>query len=306
MLFIQPMNIKDIDLNLLVVFDSVMRERNITLAARRLGLSQPALSNALSRLRRTLGDPLFVRTGHGMEPTPYAERLAGPIRQARGLIDDALSVRTAFEPAKSNRIFTFYMTDIGEVVMLPSILRYLQKEAPQIGVKVLRIPQFGVHEAMATGEVDLAVGLFPTLQTSFFEQALYRDNFVCIARRDHPSIGSSITEKQFSTIPHILVASTGTGHDVIIEHVMAEQQVKRSVALTVPDFIVLPTIVGQTDLIVTIPARAARSFPNPNIKSLKPPIEFPDIEVKQHWHERFHHDPANKWMRNVIARLFKA
>ncbi len=306
MLSIHPMNIKDIDLNLLIVFDSVMRERNITLAARRLGLSQPALSNALSRLRRTLGDPLFVRTGHGMEPTPYAERLAGPIRNARNLIDDALCVGTAFEPAKSNRIFTFYMTDIGEIVLLPPILRYLHKQAPQVGVKVVRIPQFGVHEAMATGEVDLAVGLFPTLQTGFFEQVLYRDNFVCIARRDHPMIGNSLTQKQFSEVPHVLVASTGTGHDVVIENVMAAQQVKRSIALTVPDFVVLPTIVGQTDLIVTIPARAARSFSNPSIKSLKPPIKFPDIEIKQHWHERFHHDPANKWMRGVIARLFKA
>lgn len=306
MLSIHPMNIKDIDLNLLIVFDSVMRERNITLAARRLGLSQPALSNALSRLRRTLGDPLFVRTGHGMEPTPYAERLAGPIRNACNLIDDALCVGTAFEPAKSNRIFTFYMTDIGEIVLLPPILRYLQKEAPQVAIKVVRIPQFGVHEAMATGEVDLAVGLFPTLQTGFFEQVLYRDNFVCIARRDHPMISNSLTQKQFSEVPHVLVASTGTGHDVVIENVMAAQQVKRSIALTVPDFVVLPTIVGQTDLIVTIPARAARSFSNPSIKSLKPPIKFPDIEIKQHWHERFHHDPANKWMRSVIARLFKA
>ena len=241
-----------------------------------------------------------------MVPTPYAERLAGPIRNACNLIDDALCVGTAFEPAKSSRIFTFYMTDIGEIVLLPPILRYLHKEAPQVGIKVVRIPQFGVHEAMATGEVDLAVGLFPTLQTGFFEQVLYRDNFVCIARRDHPMITNSLTQKQFSEVPHVLVASTGTGHDVVIENVMAAQQVKRSIALTVPDFVVLPTIVGQTDLIVTIPARAARSFSNPSIKSLKPPIKFPDIEIKQHWHERFHHDPANKWMRGVIARLFKA
>lgn len=301
------MNIKGIDLNLLIAFDAVMRERNITLAARRIGLSQPALSHALSRLRRALGDPLFVRTGHGMEPTPYAERLAEPIRRACNLIGDALCVGNAFEPAKSNRIFTFYMTDIGEVVLLPSLLRCLQKEAPQVGIKVVRIPQFGVHDAMATGEVDLAVGLFPSLQTGFYEQRLYRDNFVCIARHDHPAIGNSLTAKQFGEIPHVMVSSTGTGHEAAIENVFAAQQVKRSIALTVPDFVVLPTIVAQTDLIVTIPERVARSFPSSiNIKLLKPPIAFPDIEIKQHWHERFHHDPANRWMRSVIARLFKA
>ncbi len=300
------MNINAIDLNLVVAFDAVMRERNITLAARRIGISQPAMSNALARLRRLLNDPLFVRTSHGMEPTPYAEKLADPIGRACDLIADALRTGAAFEPARSARTFTFYMTDIGEVVLLPSILRYLREQALTIGIKVVRIPQIGVEEAMAAGEVDLAVGLFPSLQAGFYEQRLYQDNFVCVARADHPRIHRSLTAKQFSEIPHVLVSSAGTGHEAAVENIIAAQRVKRSIALTVPHFLVLPTIVAETDFIVTVPGRVARSFvKSAKLKILKPPIKFPDIEIKQHWHERFHHDPANRWMRGVISQLFK-
>lgn len=294
-----------IDLNLLNAFDAIFRERNITLAANRIGLSQPAMSNALARLRRSLNDPLFVRTARGMEPTPYAEKLAQPIGDACELIKGALRIGTEFDPMSSTRVFTFYMTDIGEVVLLPPILRHLRQSAPQVGIKVVRIPQKGVQEAMAAGEVDLAVGLFPGLQAGFFEQRLYRDSFVCIVRADHPRIKNTLTARQFSEVPHVLVSSAGTGHEAAVEKIIARLRVKRSIGLTVPHFLVLPMIIAQTDFIVTVPQRVASSFSNlATIKVVKPPIKFPTIEIKQHWHERFHHDPANKWMRGVIAELF--
>lgn len=301
------MNIGSLDLNLLVVFDAILRERSITLAASRIGLSQPAMSNALARLRHTLNDPLFVRTSHGMEPTPYAEQIAGPISRACESIENALRVGSTFDPASSSRTFTFYMTDIGEVVLLPSILRHLQKVAPRISIKVVRVPQRGAQHAMTAGEVDLAIGLFPSLQAGFYEQMLYRDTFVCIARADHPQIRHTLTRRQFTEIPHVLVSSAGTGHEAAVENIIARQRVKRSIALTVPHFLVLPMIVAQTDLIVTIPQRVALAFSGtPGMKILKPPIGFPHIDIKQHWHERFHHDPANKWMRGVVAELFRA
>lgn len=306
MLEIHGMNIRSIDLNLLAVFDVIMRERNITLAATRVGLSQPAASNALARLRRILNDPLFVRTSNGMEPTPYAKALADPIRRACELIGDALQAGGGFDPAHSDRTFTFYMTDIGEVILLPAILRHLQQAAPRIAVKVMRIPQRGAQQVMAAGEVDLAVGLFPSLQAGFYEQTLYRDTFVCLARADHPKIRKTLTKRQFAEIPHALVSSAGTGHEAAVENIVGEQRVKRRVALTVPHFLVLPTIVAQTDVIVTIPHRMALSFgPLANIRLFTPPIKFPVISIKQHWHERFHHDPANRWMRGVIAQLFR-
>ncbi|HYM03850.1 MAG TPA: LysR family transcriptional regulator [Stellaceae bacterium] len=301
------MNINAIDLNLLIAFDAIMRERHVTVAAHRIGITQPAMSNALARLRKLFNDPLFVRTSHGMEPTPYAEQLADPIGRACDLIADALRTGSTFEPAKSSRTFTFYMTDIGEVVLLPAILRHVRSVAPQVALKVVRIPPLGAQEAMASGEVDLAIGLFPSLQAGFYEQRLYRDHFVCVARADHPRIRNVLTARQFSEVPHVFVSSAGTGHEAAVENIIAAQRVKRTIALTVPHFLVLPTIVSQSDLIVTVPERVARSFQSStNLKLLKPPIKFPEIEIKQHWHERLHHDPANKWMRSVIAQLFKS
>ena len=146
------MNIGSLDFNLLVAFDAIEREGSITRAAGRIGISQPALSNALARLRRVFNDPLFVRTGEGMEPTPFAKRLAKPIRRGCDLINEALRTATDFDPKISTRSFSFYMSDIGEIVNLPVILRHLQKVAPLITVKVSRIPQHDVHKAMEAGE----------------------------------------------------------------------------------------------------------------------------------------------------------
>jgi DNA-binding transcriptional LysR family regulator len=162
MLKIHAMNsIASVDLNLLVAFDAILKDRNITLAARRIGLSQPAMSSALGRLRRTFGDALFVRTGNGMQPTPYAQLLAPPIQRACELIAGSLQIGAEFRPGTSTRAFSFYMTDIGEAVFLPRLIGALAAEAPGVKVRVLRIPARGAQEAMADGEVDIAIGLFP-------------------------------------------------------------------------------------------------------------------------------------------------
>jgi DNA-binding transcriptional LysR family regulator len=299
------MNINSLDLNLLLAFDAIDRERNITLAAERVGLSQPALSNALARLRKLLNDPLFVRTAKGMEPTPYAVRLSGPIRKACELIDGALKIDASFDPTRTSRKFSVYMTDIGEAVMLPRLLRHLQTFAPRIGINVETIPKHGIQEAMTSGDVDLAVGLFEGLGGGFFEQRLYRDDFVCIVRADHPTVGNTFSQQQFIDLPHVLVSSGGTGHEAAIEKIVVKQRVKRSVALSVPHFLALPAIVAQTDATGTVPRKLALSFMNSiNIKLLTSPIKFPTIEIKQHWHARYHHDPANKWLRSIFAELF--
>ena len=301
------MNINSLDLNLLLAFDAIDRERNITLAAERVGLSQPALSNALARLRKLLNDPLFVRTAKGMEPTPYAVRLSGPIRKACELIDGALKIDASFDPTRTSRKFSVYMTDIGEAVMLPRLLRHLQTFAPRIGINVETIPKHGIQEAMTSGDVDLAVGLFEGLGGGFFEQRLYRDDFVCIVRADHPTVGNTFSQQQFIDLPHVLVSSGGTGHEAAIEKIVVKQRVKRSVALSVPHFLALPAIVAQTDATGTVPRKLALSFMNSiNIKLLTSPIKFPTIEIKQHWHARYHHDPANKWVRSIFAELFSA
>ncbi|GAB3625910.1 LysR family transcriptional regulator [Pandoraea terrae] len=301
------MNLASIDMNLLVAFDAIAKERNVTLAANAIGLSQPAMSNALSRLRKIFNDPLFVRTTRGMQPTPYAEQLSEPISRACDLISGALRIGTKFDPAASPRkVFTLYMTEIGEIVCMPRVLHHLNRIAPNITIKVCPIPEKGAQEAMAAGEVDLAIGIFPQLKAGFFQQRLYRDQFVCIARRGHPTIDGKLSHTQYVESPHVVVGSTGTGHDVALEQIRCSQQPHRKVVLTVPHFMVLPTIVTQTDAIATIPSRLATTPEmSPNLQILEPPVQFPDLEIRQHWHERYHHDAANKWLRELMVELFR-
>jgi DNA-binding transcriptional LysR family regulator len=302
---IQIVNIESIDINLLVVFDALLRDRSVSLAASHMGLTQPAMSNALARLRKTFGDRLFVRTSRGMEPTPFAEQLAVPIRGACELIAKALQIDAGFEAQTSTRSFTFYMTDIGEIVYLPKILMRLAQVAPGIGVKVVRIPERNLQEAMSGGEVDLAVGLFPSLQAGFFQQRLYEDDFVCVVRVDHPRIGSRLTRKMFLEASHAAVESAGTGHQAAVAKVIADQGVHLRTSLRVPHFLALPLIVAKTDHLITIPRRMALAFEGfHRIRILEPPLRFPRIEIRQHWHERYHHDAANRWMRSLIADQF--
>lgn len=300
------MNLTSIDLNLLVAFDALVREHNVTLAADRVGLSQPAMSNALARLRRVFNDPLFVRTTAGMQPTPYAQGLAEPIARACELLESALGMNAGFDPASTNKSFTFYLSEVGELVFLPKLLVGLQKCAPRIGVKVRRAPEKGLQDAMADGDGDLAIGIFPNLKTGFYQQRLYGDKFVCIVRRDHPAIRSSLSLEQYVATPHVIVASTGTGHDTALEQILWKQRLHRQIAVSVPDFLVLPTLVEQTDAIATIPLRMASALQGrPNLRVLESPIKFPRIEIRQHWHERYHHDAASKWLREFVAEHLK-
>jgi DNA-binding transcriptional LysR family regulator len=298
-------NIASLDLNLLVVFDAILKERNITLAAQRIGLSQPAMSSALGRLRRTFNDALFVRTGRGMQPTPYAELLAPPIQRACELIADSLRLGAAFEPATATRTFSLYMTDIGEAVFLPRLIGALANVAPGVTVRVLRVPARGAQEAMAGGEVDIAIGLFPDLKAGFFQQRLYRDEFVCIVRADHPQGGTPLTAKAFAGMRHAAIESAGTGHQAVVERAFARQRLRPRIGVTVPHFMALPAIVAQTDLIATVPRRLARIFAAyPNVALVDAPIRIPSVDIRQHWHKRYHHDDANKWLRRLLAELF--
>jgi DNA-binding transcriptional LysR family regulator len=292
-----------LDLNLLVVFDAIVKDRNITRAARRVGLSQPAMSSALARLRRTFNDPLFVRTGNGMQPTPYAQLLAPPIQRACELVASSLEIETAFDPLAATRTFQFYMSDIGEGVFLPRLLAALAERAPRIKVQVLRIPEYGEQAAMAAGDVDVAVGFFPDLKAGFFQQRLYVDEFVCLLRADYPLPKGGLSVKQFSEMRHAVITTAGTGHEAAVERAVAKHRLR--VALTIPHFLAMPAIVSQTDYIVTVPRRLALAFASyPGIRMVDSPIKIPPFELKQHWHERYHNDPANRWIRALIAELF--
>lgn len=304
MLYIPHMNMMDLDLNLLRAFDAIATEGSVTVAGERIGLSQPAMSNALARLRQLFDDPLFVRTPRGMRPTPFAQQLAQPVREALRLIQTALQQHAGFEPKSSGNTFRFYMSDIGEMVFLPGLLERVKRDAPGVRIEVVRIPNKDAYTALEAGEIDLAVGFLPGLTTGIRQQSLFREYYVCMLRADHPVVGAKISARQFREAEHVLVSYAGTGHQVI-EETFVEQGLSARIAVRVPHFLVVPMILARTDLIVTVPARVAALFAQlGNFKVLKLPLRLPNFEVRLHWHERFHQDPANRWLRQLMSELY--
>jgi len=303
MVFITAMNLQDVDLNLLRVFDAVLRERGVTPAAAGLGLTQPAVSNALSRLRGLFGDPLFVRTPSGMDATPFARELAEPVRQALALLESALAHGPGFDPPSATRAFRFYMSDLGQIEFLPPLIERVQQHAPGVRLEAVAMEVEDIAGALAAGALDLAVGFLPGLGPPVRRRALFRDPYLCLMRADHPI--TSLTRKKFAEASHALVSYRG-GHRVI-EEALERAGVARKIALRVPHFTVVPMVLERTDLILTLPARVARVFERRGkLKSLPPPVPIPPAEVAVHWHERFEADPGNRWLREQIVELFAA
>lgn len=295
------MNVQDVDLNLLRVFDAVLRERGVTAAAARLGLTQPAVSNALARLRALFGDALFVRTPAGMDATPFARELGEPVRQALALLESALAHGPGFDPSTSSRAFRFYMSDLGQIEFLPPLLERVQRVAPGVRLEAVALDIEDIAETLAAGALDLAVGFLPGLGPPVRRRPLFRDPYVCLMRADHPV--ENLTKKKFMEASHALVTYRG-GHRVI-EEALDRAGLSRRIALRVPHFTVAPMVLERTDLILTLPARVARVFERRgNLKSLPPPVPIPQAEVAVHWHERFEGDPGNRWLRELMTELY--
>lgn len=298
------MNVEDIDLNLLRVFDAVLRERGVTPAAARLGLTQPAVSNALARLRALLGDSLFVRSPGGMEATPFARGVAEPVRQALALLESALAHGPGFDPASATRAFRFYMSDLGQVEFLPPLVERVQRRAPGVRLEAVAADLEHIADALGTGALDLAVGFLTGLGPPVQRHALFRDPYVCLVRAGHPALATKFTRKKFLEASHVLVTYRGGGHRVI-EEALERAGVARRIALRVPHFTVVPMVLARTDLILTLPARVAAVYVRQGgFRSLPPPVPMPPAQVAVHWHERFSADPGNRWLRDQIVELF--
>ena len=297
------MNIQGFDLNLLRVFDAVLRDHSVTAAARHLGLTQPAVSNALARLRALLEDALFVRTPSGMDATPFARELAEPVRQALALLESALAHGPGFDPATSTRAFRFYMSDLGQVEFLPPLVERAQRVAPGLRLEAVALEVEDISDALAAGAIDLAVGFLPGLGPPVRRQPLFRDRYVCLMRADHPAAGARLTRKAFLEASHALVSYKG-GHRVI-EEALERTGLARKIALRVPHFTVVPMVLERSDLILTLPSRVARVYQQRgNFKSLPPPVPIAPADVAVHWHGRFERDPGNRWLREIIVELF--
>ncbi|MDP3668937.1 MAG: LysR family transcriptional regulator [Telluria sp.] len=298
------MELKDVDLNLLLVFHQLLMERRVSRVAEKLGLSQPAISNALNRLRRLLGDELFLRTSKGMEPTPYAIQLAEPIAYALSTIHNSLNQRASFDPATSERRFTAGMTDIGEIYFLPKLMDALARVAPHVSVSTVRNTAVNLRDEMEAGHVDIAMGLLPQLKSGFFQRRLFRQRYVCMFREGHALDKPQITLKQFSDAEHVVVVAAGTGHSMVDESI-ERKGIHRNVKLTVPHFVAVGHILSTSDMIATVPERYARECAKPfGLKYVTHPVMLPEIGINVFWHAKYHKEPGNQWLRGVVFDSF--
>ena len=291
-----------IDIRLLAVFDQIYRTRSVSAAAEALDLGQPAVSVALAKLRHHFGNPLFVRTSSGMEPTPFSEGLVQPVREALGALDTVLAYRSEFDPASSRRRFRICMTDISQLVLLPRLWESLRVEAPGISIETLPMLD-DMPQLLQSGEADLAIGFLPQLEAGFYQQTLFSQSFVCMVGRDHPRIAESLDLARYEAEEHAVISSSGAA-PMMLEREIERQGIKRRVAMKSPSFLAAAFVVEHTDLVLTTPRRLADVLKGRGAFRVFPvPFALPDYEVKQHWHERFHHDDGNRWLRRLIARL---
>jgi len=293
---------KSIDLRLLSVFDEIVKTRSVTAAAEALDLGQPAVSVALAKLRHHFGDPLFVRTSGGMEPTPFCEGLVRPVRAVLDALDLVFDYRSEFDPGSSERSFRICMTDISQLVLLPRLWETLRATAPGIRIEIMPLSN-DTARLLENGDADLALGLIPQLDAGFHQQLLFRQDFVCMVGREHPRLRDGLNLAQFEAEDHAVVISSGSAPS-IVEHEIGRRGIKRRVALKIPSFLGAAFVVEHTDLLVTIPRRLAELLQGRGSFRIFPvPFDLPDYEVKQHWHERYHHDDGNRWLRGVVSRL---
>lgn len=296
--------LSNLDLRLLQLFDAIYQIGNLSRAAEAVGLTQPAVSLALGKLRGHFGDPLFVRTAGGMAPTPYAEALHVLVRVSINAVQATIDFRMDFKPHETARTFNICMTDVGQIVLLPGLLNVLRSAAPGVRVEVTSITE-GTPRALESGDLDLAVGFMPNIEGRFFQQVLFDEEFVCLARSEHPRIGQRLTLKQFQDEQHVVVKTSGTGH-LVVDKAIQQLGLTRKVAVQIPNFIGLATVVGATDYLCTLPRRAGQILARtPGVQEHRPPFKLPSYKVKQHWHERHHHDPAHVWLRAVVVSLYR-
>lgn len=296
-----------LDLNLLPIAIALYEERGVSRTATRLGMSQPAVSAALARLRKAFDDPLFVRTARGMEPTPRAQALIAPARDVLSRVERDVLSGLAFDPATANTTLTFALSDVGEMVFLPRILERLQNLAPLSSVRSVALPPSELREGLDSGEIDLAVGYFPDLETTnFFQQRLFTHHFCCLLRADHPISSKRLSVRQFLGLGHVVVHAAGRSQE-IFERFLVRHRVHPKVVLVTPHFMSLPMIIGKSELVATVPHAIGMYFSGSqaNIKTVLPPFpDAPHIVLKQHWHRKAHHDPRNQWLRRVVSDLF--
>lgn len=293
---------KKFDLNLLLAFDALLRERNVSRAAEHLGLTQSAMSHALRRLREFYEDPLFVRIGDAMKPTPFAEEMGDSVLEIVSAVQHKLLAQASFTPVSSTRVFSLCMTDMGELVFLPRLISELQIVAPNCRIRTSQLPTEHIANSLERGDTDLAIGSHYIQDPNLFQQELFTHSFCSIVSATYP--GNEVSLEQFLSMKHVSVvlSDRSTRYDQFIDELGHQRQIY----LTTPHFITVPMILEKNpNLIATVPSELGKTFLRYNaVKVIKTPIKSPSLHLRQYWHPRHHHDPGNIWLRQLVKLLF--
>jgi len=299
---------KAFDLNLLTVLVAIKATGSASEAAVQLGISQPSVSGALAKLRVHYNDPLFLRSRSGMVPTPRGLKLATAAADVLKDLESRLQVEDSFDPKHEARPYTFALSDVGEIVFLPVLLKRLREHSPDTMVRSVTMRPSEVSTALQSGEVDLAIGYFPDLRSAdFLQQLLFTHHFVCLLREEHPIQGNRLTMTEYMALEHAVVQSEGRSQE-ILEAFLQSRNMTRRVALVTPHFLSLPRLIAKSNMTVAVPHAVGMAYGNSanKLRVIGLPFESPRIELKQHWHRRLHNDARNIWLRKLVSQLFNA
>lgn len=304
------------DLNLLRVFDTVMAEQNLSRAATRLAMTQPAVSNAVKRLRETLDNDLFVRSAHGVRATPRAEELWPSVRQALDILQNAIAP-SVFDPARAKATFRLASADSTAALLLPSLIRAIESSAPGIRVRMVPLSTREPRPMLMSAEIDLAVGSFPgvaaqlsalpgTLSVNVGHERLYSGKFVCVMRRDHPLAGEELTMDSYCAAHHLQVSFSGRPHS-FVDDALSSLGRRREIILTVNQYFTAGTVVANSDLIMVLPFHLIAATGLAEILVWKElPFSLPEMQVDMLWHERNTRNPAHQWLREQITAAVRS
>ena len=305
------MNVRQINANLLVVLDALLDKRSVSGAAREVGLSQPAMSNSLARLRELFEDPLLVRVGHRMELTPRAEEVAHWVRAGVRAFDQALRAPAEFDPARCTEQFRVVMTDLVEWALLPGLLQRLQTQAPKASLQLFSGGLFEIPAALANGDVDAMLGYYWSrdLSSGFREVDLWASRLVCIARKGHPLVTvrdgrARISKRNYERAAHVIVTQRREATGMVDEF---NPGLKRTIGARVPRNVLVPRLVAETDMVAVVDVEIATAFAAwLPIHEVEVPIRLPKGTLGMVWHERTHHDPARRFLRAQVEAAAKA
>lgn len=295
--------LRNIDLNLLVVLDALLTEKHVTRTGARLHLSQPAISHSLSKLRVLLDDPILIRQGSEVVLSALAQNLQAPLKEILSQIEILLGKSIDFVPANSHRTFRLAMSDYGAAIVLPKLLRQLRAEAPNTTLVVTQDSRHGMLEQIAQGKIDLALGVFPNLSADISSEVLFEETFSCLLDRSTLPANGQLDLDNYLLRPHISVSVDGCSNGEI-DRLLRDEGLQRRIAISVPHWRTAPSMISNTDLILTVATRTLdNALLDEELVSLSPPLPIPPFPFVQLWHNRFGEDPAHRWLREQMRQV---